>query len=217
MDKLSLSQLIEVSRAVGANPDWVQAGGGNTSAKSADGRTMAVKASGTALAALSETAGWVELDLARLLGIFDRPDLAGLETAAREAAVVEHLAAAAIGRSSGRPSVESALHALLGRVVIHTHPVAVNALTCGPGQLALAEIARPNELPPLWIPYTDPGWKLALAVKAAAETYAEKHGERPAVLFLENHGVFVSAGTAKEALALHADWAGRCEKFFAGA
>lgn len=216
MDNLSLSQLIEVSRAAGANPAWVQAGGGNTSAKSADGRTMAVKASGTALALMSETAGWVELDLARLLAIFDRADLAGMKTPAREAAVVEHLAAAAIGRAPGRPSVESALHAVLGRVVIHTHPVAVNALTCGPGQSALAEMARANEPPPLWVPYTDPGYKLAGAVRAAAEAYAKKHGARPAVLFLENHGIFVSAETAKEALALHADWVGRCEKFFAG-
>jgi len=85
MDKESLAQLIAISRAVGANPAYVQAGGGNTSVKSQDGRTMAIKASGTPLTAMSETAGWVEVDTARALSIFDRKDLATLEANAREA------------------------------------------------------------------------------------------------------------------------------------
>ena len=42
--------------------DYVQAGGGNTSVKSPDGHTMAIKASGTALTAMSESAGWVEVE-----------------------------------------------------------------------------------------------------------------------------------------------------------
>jgi hypothetical protein len=66
MDKESLAQLIAISRAAGANLDYVQAGGGNTSVKSHDGRTMAIKASGTPLTAMSETAGWVELDTIRV-------------------------------------------------------------------------------------------------------------------------------------------------------
>jgi len=44
-----LTQLLEISHGVGANPEYVQAGGGNTSVKSPDGRTMAIKASGTPL------------------------------------------------------------------------------------------------------------------------------------------------------------------------
>jgi rhamnose utilization protein RhaD (predicted bifunctional aldolase and dehydrogenase) len=59
MDKQSLAQLIEISRAVGTRTDYVQVGGGNTSVKSPDGRTMAIKTSGTALAAMSESAGCI--------------------------------------------------------------------------------------------------------------------------------------------------------------
>ena len=70
MDKQSLAQLVEISRAVGANPDYVQAAGGNTSVKSPDGRTMAIKASGTALTSMSESSGWVEMDVAAVLGSF---------------------------------------------------------------------------------------------------------------------------------------------------
>jgi NAD(P)-dependent dehydrogenase (short-subunit alcohol dehydrogenase family)/rhamnose utilization protein RhaD (predicted bifunctional aldolase and dehydrogenase) len=214
MEKESLEQLIAISHAVGANPDYVQAGGGNTSVKSDDGRRMAIKASGTPLTAMSETAGWVELDTAKVLSIFDRQDLASLETNAREAQVVQHLSSAAIG-GSGRPSVESALHAMLGKVVIHTHPVAANALNCGPGLKALEEITPEDELPPLWVPYTDPGWRLATTIKAAFDTYKKKYNCEPATIFMENHGLLISAAEADACLELHNEWVARCERYFA--
>ena len=214
MDDASLAQLLEISHAIGSNSDYVQGGGGNTSVKSADGRTMAIKASGTTLAQMSETAGWAELDLAKVLSIFDRAELASLPANEREARVLEHQAAAVVRKTQGRPSVESPLHALLGRVVIHTHPVAVNALTCGPGEKALSELTRAGELPPLWIPYTDPGWRLATVIKSAINAYREKHGQPPAVIFLGNHGIITSAASAQECLALHLEWIERCTKYF---
>jgi NAD(P)-dependent dehydrogenase (short-subunit alcohol dehydrogenase family)/rhamnose utilization protein RhaD (predicted bifunctional aldolase and dehydrogenase) len=214
MDNESLAQLIAISRAVGANPDYVQAGGGNTSVKSQDGRRMAIKASGTPLTAMSESAGWVELDTAGVLSIFDRKDLATLETNAREARVLQHLSSSVIG-GCGRPSVETALHAMLGRVVIHTHPVAANALNCGPGLKGLGEITPADELPPLWVPYTDPGWRLATTINSAAEAYEKKHHHPPDVIFMENHGLLVSAPEAQACLALHNEWVGRCEQYFA--
>jgi NAD(P)-dependent dehydrogenase (short-subunit alcohol dehydrogenase family)/rhamnose utilization protein RhaD (predicted bifunctional aldolase and dehydrogenase) len=163
---------------------------------------------------MSETAGWVELDTARVLSIFDRKELGTLETNTREASVLQHLSSAVMG-GSGRPSVESALHAMLGRVVIHTHPVAANALNCGPGLKALEEITRAGELPPLWVPYTDPGWRLATTIKSAAEAYQKKHHHLPDVIFMENHGLLVSAPEAQACVALHNDWVGRCERYFA--
>ena len=216
MDEASLAQLLEISHTIGSKSEYVQGGGGNTSVKSADGRTMAIKASGTTLAQMSATAGWAELDLAKILSIFDRAELASLPAREREAQVLEHQAAAVVGKTQGRPSVESPLHALLGRVVIHTHPVGVNALTCGPGEKALSELTRPGELPPLWIPYTDPGWRLATVIKSAISAYQEKHGQPPAVIFLENHGIFTTAAGAQECLALHLEWIERCTKYFAG-
>src|ERR1017187_4786504 len=131
MDKNSLAQLIEISHVVGSNPEYVQAAGGNRSVKSPDGWTMAIKASGTALTLMSETEGWVELDVAAVLSVLDRADLVALPAKEREALVLQGLNSAIVG-GHGRPSVESALHAMLGRVVIHTHAVAANALNCRP-------------------------------------------------------------------------------------
>ena len=213
MDKNSLAQLIEVSHVVGANREYVQAAGGNTSVKSPDGRTMAIKASGTALTLMSETDGWVEMDVAAVLSVLDRTDLATLPVKEREARVLECLHAAAVG-GRGRPSVETALHAMLGRVVVHTHAVAANALNCGPGLKALKEICPAGELPPLWVPYTDPGWCLATAVRTAAEAYRQEHGAMPAVIFMENHGILVAGSDARECLALHDEWVARCERYF---
>jgi NAD(P)-dependent dehydrogenase (short-subunit alcohol dehydrogenase family)/rhamnose utilization protein RhaD (predicted bifunctional aldolase and dehydrogenase) len=213
MDKNSLGQLIEISHVVGANREYVQAAGGNTSVKSPDGRTMAIKASGTALTLMSETDGWVEMDVAAVLHALDRTDLAALPVKEREACVLECLHAAAVG-GRGRPSVETALHAMLGRVVVHTHAVAANALNCGPGAAALAEICPAGELPPLWVPYTDPGYCLAAAVKTAAEAYRQLHGSAPNVIFMENHGILVAGSDAADCLALHAEWVARCERYF---
>jgi NAD(P)-dependent dehydrogenase (short-subunit alcohol dehydrogenase family)/rhamnose utilization protein RhaD (predicted bifunctional aldolase and dehydrogenase) len=213
MDNNSLVELIEISHVVGANPEYVQAAGGNTSVKSPDAHTMAIKASGTALTSMSETDGWVELDVAAVLSVLDRADLAALPVKEREARVLECLHAAVIG-GQGRPSVETALHAMLGRVVVHTHAVASNALNCGPGVETLTELSLPGEPPPLWVPYTDPGWSLAIAVRTSAEAYRKQHGVAPAVIFMENHGILVAAAGARECLALHDDWVARCERYF---
>lgn len=212
MDQASLSELIDVSRAVGVNPEYVQAAGGNTSVKSPDGRTMAIKASGTSLTAMSQTVGWVELDIAFVLNLLTRDDLAQMPVKEREAAVLDHLQRAAVG-GQGRPSVESALHAMLGRVVVHTHAVAANAVNCGEGEAALAKLVKTGENPPLWVPYTDPGWRLAVEVHAAAQAYQKRYGAVPAVIFMENHGVLVAGEDAKTCMALHDDWVARCEQY----
>lgn len=214
MDKKSLAQLIEVSHAVGDKPDLVQAAGGNTSVKSADSQTMAIKASGTALSGMSESDGWVELDISSVLSILDRTDLPTLPANEREARVLEHLRSAVMG-GVGRPSVESALHAMLDRVVIHTHAVAANALNCGPGLRALKKISPAGEPPPLWVPYTDPGFRLAAAVRMATKSYQLEHGCLPQAIFMENHGLLVSAPDSRTCLALHNEWVSRCERYFA--
>ena len=78
----------------------------------------------------------------------------------------------------------------------------------------MEEITPAGELPPLWVPYTDPGWRLAHTIKSAAEAYQATHGCLPAVLFMENHGLLVSAPEAQACVALHAEWVSRCERYF---
>jgi len=60
MDK-ALAELIKISRGTGRDPTLVQGGGGNTSVKTADGKYMYIKASGTALKDMNEQQGWRRL------------------------------------------------------------------------------------------------------------------------------------------------------------
>ncbi len=214
MDKKTLAGLIEISHAAGGRRDYVQGGGGNTSVKSPDGKTMAVKASGTTLGAMSESAGWVELQVDAALSVFDLPGIDDLSADEREATVLGHLRSAIVGGPAERPSVESALHAMLGRCTIHTHPPAVLALAAGPGEAALADLTRENEPPPLWVPYTDPGHVLAAAVRKAVAVYEKRNGRGPEVIIIGNHGLFVSADTPDACVELHADWVSRCLAYF---
>ncbi len=189
-----LSELIEISRAIGRDPDLVQGGGGNTSVKSRDRKTMFIKASGSALAEMDGSRGWAELDLEAARDVIGDRELAGLDPAAREKEVLRLLEAAVKKPCGARPSVESSLHALLGRVVIHTHPVGLNAFLCSRGsRAAYRKLIGDKHGAPLYVPYVDPGYILALRVARGIDAYWSEHDRHPTVVLLENHGLFVSA------------------------
>jgi len=182
-----LATITELSHAFGT-PDYVKAGGGNTSCKTAD--TLWVKPSGTTLAGLKpETFVAMERSLLGRLYAAETPQ----EPAAREQLVKEMMAAAVKPETPGRASVEAPLHdSLSARFVVHTHPTAVNGLTCALGGRSVAKQLFPDAL---WMPYIDPGYTLCMAVREAVKTYRAEHGREPQLLFLENHGVFVSGDT----------------------
>lgn len=201
----ALADLIKISNATGKDPALVQGGGGNTSVKTADGKYMYIKASGTALKDMNEKQGWRRLRLDAVLSIIKDSSIAGLDVQRRETEVVNRLLLACEdGDSSGaRPSVESHLHAFLDKCVIHLHPVVVAAyVNAKNGRAELEKLFAGQQRPPLWVPYTDPGFMLAKRISKLVEDYRNRQGCDPAILFLAKHGVFVSAGTADAALKL---------------
>ncbi|MEN6399246.1 MAG: class II aldolase/adducin family protein, partial [Rectinema sp.] len=121
---MSMKELVEVSRRYGSDPEFVLAGGGNTSWKTND--TLFVKASGTALATIEEI-GFVELDLEAVRAILRQAFPS--DSAAREAQVLSALMAARKPGQTMRPSVETILHALFPySYVVHLHPALVNGV-----------------------------------------------------------------------------------------
>jgi len=201
-----LDELIEISRAIGADPDLVQGGGGNTSVKSQDGKRIWVKASGTSLAEMDRRRGWAELDLVAARELLRVDGLADLPEDERESEVLRLLSETVRRPEGARPSVESSLHAILDRVVIHTHPVGLNALLCARGSRRLFETFLdgqvPGGLPVLYVPYVDPGFTLGARLDEEIARYRDRHGEIPPVVLLENHGLFVSAPTVRACLRL---------------
>ncbi|NLW74370.1 MAG: class II aldolase [Clostridiales bacterium] len=185
----TLETLIEFSRKYGADPELVNAGGGNTSAKQ-DG-IMYIKCSGTALKDASE-ASFAKMDLEKLYHIFERRYPEGDRE--REAAVLADMMACRVpGEEHKRPSVETLLHALFRqKYVLHLHPALVNGLTCSRGGEAEAGRLLGDEV--AWVPACRPGYTLALLMHEKMKAAGSPLG----VVLLENHGVFFAADTPGE-------------------
>ncbi|MDR0568935.1 MAG: class II aldolase/adducin family protein [Spirochaetaceae bacterium] len=185
----NIETLTAISRRYGLDPDYVIAGGGNTSFKDAD--TLYVKGSGIALAE-SKPENFVKMDRRALRAIRTKtyppdPDL-------REQAVLADLMSARrAGEEQKRPSVETLLHdGIPFPWVIHTHPALVNGLACSQQGEAKAKELFPEAI---WIPSTNPGYILSKKVWQAMDAYQAQYGKPVSVIFLQNHGVFVSADT----------------------
>jgi rhamnose utilization protein RhaD (predicted bifunctional aldolase and dehydrogenase) len=193
MSQDTLTELINLSNRLGDPAlDYVILAEGNTSAR-ADAETFWVKASGREMRTITSN-GLVQVDFRRVLSLLDRGSLNDQE-------VRDGLVAAKVDQSApGHPSVETLLHALcLGlegvNFVGHTHPTAVNTLTCSVGfEAAFAGRLFPDEIvicgpAPLLVPYVDPGVPLARRVKQLLDEHSSRYGAPPNVVLLQNHGM----------------------------
>ncbi|MEM8495773.1 MAG: class II aldolase/adducin family protein [Planctomycetota bacterium] len=178
-------------------------GEGNTSA-TADDESFWVKASGSELGTLRRDQ-LVRVGFTACDAMFDGPDLS--DEATKDAL----LAAVAEGGEGVRPSVETVLHAGLLRLpgvsfVGHTHPTAINALTCSDrfGE-PLTKRLFPDQIvvcgeSAVLVPYVDPGLPLAREVRAGCRAYLERYGESPKTVFMKNHGFIALGKSAKQVL-----------------
>ena len=197
-----LDQLVALSRTLGdPAKDYAMLGEGNTSAR-AGADTFWVKASGVELRTI-DGKGFVEVRFDRVLALLDAPSLTDAE-------IKQGLSGAKVDAASpAHPSVETVLHALCLQLdgvnfVGHTHPTAVNALTCSVGfEAAFAGRLFPDEIvvcgpAPVLIPYVDPGPPLARAVKAHIDAHIDYYGEAPKVIHMQNHGMIALGRTAQQ-------------------
>ena len=201
----ALGDLIKISNATGRDVALVQAGGGNTSVKTADGKYMYIKASGTALKDMNMKDGWRRLRLDVVLSIIEDKSIARLDIQAREAEVKNRLLLACDDETSreARPSLESHFHALLDKYVVHLHPEAVLAYTCAKnGREKLQKLFKDEKFPPVWVPYVGLGYMLARKIKKVTADYKKRYGRGPAIIFLQNHGLAVAANSTSAALRL---------------
>jgi rhamnose utilization protein RhaD (predicted bifunctional aldolase and dehydrogenase)/NAD(P)-dependent dehydrogenase (short-subunit alcohol dehydrogenase family) len=190
----ALRAVVELSRRFGLDPEFSRAGGGNSSAK-ADG-VLYIKPSGTPLTELTVEA-LVGLELRPLIELLEAPEQPGSAGGTDE--VMRVAVASRVGPDDGRrPSVELLFHALLPqRYVLHTHPIAVNAVTCSSRGRELATELFGDRV--LWIPYTNPGLPLARRIRDARREHEGRVGApAPAALLLQNHGLVVAADSPAE-------------------
>lgn len=181
--------------------DLVLSAEGNVSMR-IDDHTMAIKASGCSLATMGN-ADFVDVDLPTLLALLD--------TQPSDEATRTAYAAAVRSAAARTPSVEAILHAALyaetsAQVIAHTHPTAINMIACSrQPELLVAGALFPDAIVmmgrrQLLVPYTDPGVPLAQAVLTAVREFRNAEAIDPKVIYLASHGVFVLAGSPREAL-----------------
>jgi rhamnose utilization protein RhaD (predicted bifunctional aldolase and dehydrogenase) len=199
-----LRRLVTMSNELGDPAlDYVILGEGNTSAR-IDDSMFWVKASGEELRT-ADANGFVQVRFDRALALLEGDDShdddvkAGLEAAKADPTV------------SARPSVETFLHALILQLegvefVGHTHPTAVNALTCSNVfEEAFSGSLFPDEIvvcgpAAVVVPYTDPGISLARKVRDLIDQFIREHGEIPRTIYMQNHGLIALGRTPQQVL-----------------
>lgn len=187
MSNEALRNLSNISQEMGKYPEYAQGGGGNTSVK-LDKQRMAIKASGYLLSDVTEENGFSIVDYKAIREYLEQPDN-------DEDSFVSRIKSFVI-ETNNRPSIETGFHVLLGDYVIHTHSVYANILTCSKGGKQIASQLFPNAL---WVEYTTPGRDLTLLIRDSLK----KLPHMPEIIFLQNHGVIITANTSNKALATH--------------
>lgn len=196
-------ELIELSHQLGLESRQLAIlGEGNSSVDCNDG-TFWVKASGTSLSTL-QTSEVSRVRFDKVLAMLGQNIL-------NEQEVEDGLLDALTNTNHKKPSVETFLHALCltegeAKWVGHTHPVSANQILCS--KLGAAPFERhifPDAIvvcgtAPAIVPYTDPGFALAKAVKAELKRYKSEHGKAPKLLLMENHGLVALGQSSKEVL-----------------
>jgi len=191
-----IQDLITISQFYGRDSRFVIAGGGNTSYKNAE--KLWVKASGSSLATITED-GFAVLDRAKLNLMSDKTY--STNAAEREEEVKNDLAAATLTKGK-RPSVETSMHNVIDfAFVVHLHPTLVNGLMCANN--AESDLKKLFGAKALYIEYTDPGYVLFKKVEDAIKAFRAQDGAEPAVIWLQNHGIFVAANSIKEVKVLY--------------
>lgn len=195
-------RLVRISSYAGARPDYVQGGGGNTSVKF-DDTLMAIKASGYMLKDITPDRGYITLDYRKVRDYYGSVDPgADGDHEAESLRVSLESIRLLEGMENKRPSVEAGFHSFLGKCVIHTHSVYANILCCSAeGEDIAGKILSGMRY--VFVPYLDPGFRLALTIKKITDEYTSENGAPPDLIFLKNHGLIVHSDKDERAIELH--------------
>jgi rhamnose utilization protein RhaD (predicted bifunctional aldolase and dehydrogenase) len=176
-------------------------GEGNTSAR-VNADTFLIKASGARLATM-RTGDVVECKTSVLLSLLNSTKLSDGE-------IEKALLSSRVNPKSKKPSVEALFHAFCLTLpavnyVGHAHPIAVNQVLCSPRAREFAEKRIfPDEIVccgavSVFIPYTDPGFRLAQEIRLRVSAFVKKYNQSPRIILIENHGI-VALGRTPEAV-----------------
>lgn len=199
-----LSELISLSNRLGDPAmDCAILAEGNTSVR-VDEQSFFIKTSGANLQSAG-TEQFVEVRFDPILQMLDCGTIADDE-------IRRVLQTAMVTPREGVvPSIESLLHAVCLSIpevsfVGHTHPTAVNMITCSTSfDQALKGRIFPDEVvlcgpSSVLVPYVDPGVPLAHEVRRQIDQYLSRWGTSPRVIYMQNHGLIALGNTVRQVL-----------------
>jgi rhamnose utilization protein RhaD (predicted bifunctional aldolase and dehydrogenase) len=214
-----LEDLLTLSHEIGRDDRGMAIlGEGNTSVRVSD-ETFLVKTSGSCLGTLKED-DVAECRLDALLPLLEKDSMTDQQ-------IDDALLAARVNPKARKPSVEAVFHAWLlslpgVKFVGHSHATTVNQILCSPRARDFAERRMfPDEIvccgpASVLVPYTDPGLKLAQALRSYTEEHVKKHQRQPRVILMQNHGITTVGATWQSVLAAML-MAEKAAKIFVGA
>ena len=184
----SLNEFMGICKSLSLDPSLTQGRGGNVSVKSKSG--LIVKASGAKMADINLHHGFCVCRTDGYMPMF----------------TTEEEYNDYIGGSKkvgvGRPSMETGFHvAMKDRVIVHTHPIHLNALLCSKEARAILK-GLFQDLSYEFVEYTVPGMELVNRIR-----------DSKGILFLENHGLIVGADTAEEAMSITEEINNKCKRW----
>ena len=192
------------SRLIGQNPELVLHGGGNTSVKIPDapgGAIIHVKGSGWDLGDI-EAPGLPAMRLEPLLETRSIPYMSDEE-------MVAFLRSQLLDPTAPNPSVEALLHAYMPQAFVdHCHATAILALADQENMETVVRDLYDGRVG--FVPYVMPGYALSHACKDALARDPHVEG-----LWLEKHGLFTFAETARESYELTIEFVSAAEAFLA--
>lgn len=215
----TIQELLSLSHEIGREERGLaMLGEGNTSVRLSDD-TFGVKASGTCLGTLKPE-DVVECRFSSLLPLLERESLSDQE-------IDNALLDSRVDMGAKKPSVEAVFHAyflsLPGvKFVGHSHATTVNQILCSPRARDFAEKRMfPDEIvccgtASVFVPYTDPGLKLAQVIRRQTEEFINKHQRQPRVVLMQNHGLITMGATPNAVLSAML-MAEKSAKIFVGA
>ena len=189
-----LEKLVKVSRFFGCNPEFILAGGGNTSVKIGD--VLYIKPSGISLKDIKK-GDFIAIERKKMRETFQKrydPD-----PFKREEQVKKDLLDARLDFKPSwhgpRASVEAGMHEIIDyKFVVHTHPTLINGLTCAKNGKKVADELFGKDY--LWINSIDPGYTLSKVIHNKLRSYKKRSkGKIPNIILIQNHGLIVSGDT----------------------
>lgn len=195
-----------VIESLGARQEYFPGTGGNISLKLEDG-TMLIKASGKRIIHMKEEDGVVALTYEDIKDYFHTT----LPTEMGEKESGERIQSSVHKNSPGRPSIETGFHTLLSQAVIHSHSAYVNMLTCSTSfEMLVDTLFLGSPISYLCISYAKPGYYLTHLFLDKVRRISAK----PKVIFMQNHGIVVTASTLEDAILLHEEVNTRIKNYF---